>query len=176
MSRMSMLMWIGVATALALPAAADDTEELKKAVASAKINMNQAIEAAAREVPSGKVVEAELDMENGVARYEVEILVGDAWKEVFIDAATGKVMKVAETIDKDRGDNDDAAEARKAVSAATVTFAQTLEKCASEHGGTTPVKIELEFAGNKAVYRLQLLEGEKIRRVSYDAATATPIR
>ena len=43
------------------------------AVAGAKLTLSQAIEAAQKEVPDAKVIKAEVDTENGVPSYVVEL-------------------------------------------------------------------------------------------------------
>ena len=65
-------------------------ETNKELVSTAKITMEEAVRAAAKSVPGGKVVEAELGKEDGRTVYEVEVI--DANKKtqkVYVDAQTG---------------------------------------------------------------------------------------
>jgi uncharacterized membrane protein YkoI len=66
-------------------------ETNKELISTAKITMEEAVRAAAKAVPGGKVVEAELGKEDGRTVYEVEVI--DANKKtqkVYVDAQTGK--------------------------------------------------------------------------------------
>lgn len=61
----------------------------------------QAIEIALAEVP-GEVQEAELDREDGVQIYEIEILTADGVEmEVEIDAETGAILEIEAEDDED---------------------------------------------------------------------------
>jgi len=74
---------------------ADEAEEYKqtnKALSDAKFTLLQAIDAAMNEVKGGTIVVAEAEVEDGKLRFEVEVLSGDEFKEVNIDAS-GKVTK-----------------------------------------------------------------------------------
>jgi len=65
----------------------------RNALADAKFTLVQAIEAALRQTKGGTVVEAEAEVEDGELEFEVEVLVGDSFKEVEF-AADGKVKEV----------------------------------------------------------------------------------
>jgi len=84
----------------------DQAENAKEAaaVAGAKLTVSQAIEAAKKEVPDAKVVKAEVDTENGVPSYVVEL--GN--QRLVFDLGTGQMTKMAAAKDDD-GDNDDSA-------------------------------------------------------------------
>ena len=65
-------------------------ETNKELISTAKITMEEAVRAAAKAVPGGKVVEAELGKEDGRTVYEIEVI--DANKKtqkVYVDAQTG---------------------------------------------------------------------------------------
>ncbi|MFY0783600.1 PepSY domain-containing protein [Peribacillus simplex] len=72
----------------------DDDEDMstQQAVETAKISMDQAEKIALKEV-DGQVTDAELDSENGILVYELEISQGQKEYDVVIDATTGKVLK-----------------------------------------------------------------------------------
>ena len=71
------------------------------AMKQAKISLNQAMQTAAQSVNgTGKVIEAEFDIENGQAVYEMEVAKGNQIYKVVVDSMTGKVMST-------RLDNDD---------------------------------------------------------------------
>ncbi len=90
----------------------DDKAEMAEeaaAVAGAKLTLSQAIEAAQREVPDARVLKAEVDTENGVPSYVVEVDKDGVQRLVF-DLKTGQMTKVA--AEKDDDGNDDAAASR----------------------------------------------------------------
>ena len=100
--------------ALAFSVAAGDKKESKKQLAKeAKVTMKEARAAALKEVPGGKVKEAELERENGQLVYSFDIGTKDGIKEVQVDALTGKVVKV-ETETKEQEAKEKAAEHKAA--------------------------------------------------------------
>ncbi len=69
-------------------------ESNKELLASAKIPLDQAIEAALHTLP-GKAVMAEIDKNGSRTVYEVEIVDGQGnIKEVYIDANTGNTLEI----------------------------------------------------------------------------------
>lgn len=150
---------------------ADDAAEAKKALDAAKVSMKDALATAQKEVADGKVVEVELDWEKDAPRYEVELLVGDSWKEVLIDGVTGKVLKVETDVKPDdKDDKREVADARKALDSAKQTFDQAREAVTKDNKDARIVKIELELRSGKPVYEVAVLAGEKLSKVIVDAA------
>jgi uncharacterized membrane protein YkoI len=94
--------------------AGDAAEDAKEAAAqgAAKLTMGEAVVLAEKEVPGGRVIDAEVDTENGIVSYVIDIE-KDGVQTVMIDVATGEVISVAamETDDLDvpaaKVDNDD---------------------------------------------------------------------
>jgi len=74
----------------------EDEQAESDMAADAKITLNQAIAAALKEVPGGKAFEAESERENNKLAFEIEVISGDKFMEVQIDAMTGKVLEVEE--------------------------------------------------------------------------------
>ena len=65
-------------------------ETNKELISTAKITMEEAVRAASKAVPGGKVVQAELGKEDGRTVYDIEVI--DANKKtqkVYVDAQTG---------------------------------------------------------------------------------------
>lgn len=59
-----------------------------------RISMMQATEIALQQVP-GEVVKAELEFDDGVLQYEIEIRTSEGIKyEVKVDAVTGEILRV----------------------------------------------------------------------------------
>ena len=76
----------------------DEEAQERSALQTAKITLGEAIAAAEKEVPGGKVVDAEVDIVNGAASYVVEID-KDGLQTVRVDLETGKALKVAAEAD-----------------------------------------------------------------------------
>jgi hypothetical protein len=81
----------------------NESAEERATLQNAKITLNEAIAAAEREVPGGKVIDAEVDFEEGVASYFIDIE-KDGLQTVQVDTETRKALKVATEAD-DAGDH-----------------------------------------------------------------------
>lgn len=155
--------------ALAPAAWAGGVEDLKKALAAAKVTPAQAVETAQKEVAGGKAIEVDLEVEKDSAFYEVVVLSGDAVKEVKVDTVSGKVLGVKD--EKPEADEaDELAAAKKALAAAKLTFAQALENAAKEVKDGKAFKAELGMKADQAVYQVVLLQGDKLMQATVDAA------
>lgn len=71
---------------------ADEYKQTLKGLNDTKFTVLQAIDAAMNEVKGGTIVEAKAEVEGGKFGFEVEVSLGDQFKEVEIDA-NGKVVK-----------------------------------------------------------------------------------
>lgn len=65
------------------------------AVQHAKISMHKARQIALKAFPGGKIMKAELEREGGGSglRYSFDMKHGKHWREVGVDARTGKVLE-----------------------------------------------------------------------------------
>ena len=136
--------------------------------AEEKTSLAQAIEAAQKEVPGGKVIEAGRETEKGAVLYEVVMLSGEVVKEVRIDAATGKVLGVKDK-KADADEAEELAEIKQAVGAIKISLTQALEAAAKEVKDAKVVGVELGVEDGKPVYELELLQGEKRMELLVDA-------
>ena len=164
-----LLVGLMITAAPALAKGPGDVDQLKQAVAAAKISVAQAIEAAQKEVPGGKVIEAGLEAEKDATFYEVVVLSGEAVKEVKVDATSGKVLGVKEE-KADADEEKELAEAKQALGAAKLTFAQALEAAGKAVKDGKAFKIELEMKDGKPTYDVALLQGDKIMKAALDPA------
>lgn len=102
-------LFVGVASvgmALADDDKAEDAQE-KAALAQAKLSLGEAITAAQALVAGGMVVKAEVDTENGVPTYVVD-LEKDGMQRVLVDIRSGEAkMAPAEADKSENGDNGD---------------------------------------------------------------------
>jgi hypothetical protein len=85
---------------------AEDAQEAA-AVAGAKLTLSEAIDAARKEVPDSKVLKAEVDTENGVPSYVVEVEKDGVQRLVF-DLKTGQMTKMAAESDRQASDDESA--------------------------------------------------------------------
>jgi uncharacterized membrane protein YkoI len=76
----------------------DEEAQERAALQNAKITLSEAIAAAEKEVPGGKVIDAEVDIVNGAASYVVEVD-KDGLQTVRVDLETGKALKVVAEAD-----------------------------------------------------------------------------
>lgn len=150
-------------------ALADDVGECKKALDGAKISMHDAVAAAKKEVADGKVVEVKLDWDNNASVYEVDLLVGDACKEVKVDAASGKVIRTETDTPDDPDDHRDLAETKKALDGAKQTFEQANAAVMKHAEGARIVEIELEMRAGKPTYEVKALKGDQVMKYRVDA-------
>lgn len=155
-----------------------DRAELRKAVDAAKIHFHDAVAVARKEVKDGRVTEVELAWEDGGPRFEVEMLAGDGWKEVLIDATNGKVLRVETDVKPDNADDrQDIAESRKALDDAKQTITQAIDVAVRDWKEAKLVEVDLERrAGDKLFYELILLEGDKLFYADVDAIDGKVVR
>lgn len=73
---------------------------------NAKISMEKAKEIALKAAKSGKVTKVELDRENGMLVYEIEVRDGRVEKDYKINALTGEIVKSEVDMDDDFYDDD----------------------------------------------------------------------
>jgi uncharacterized membrane protein YkoI len=151
--------------------------ELHQAVDAAKISFYDAIAVAQKEVGDGRITEVELEWKDGAPRFEVEMLVGDSWKEVQIDATNGKVQKVVDDLTPDDStDTQDPAEARRGLDEAKQTINQAIDIAVREYKDSKLIEVDLERRDKKLYYELKLLEGDKIVHVDVDAVDGKVVR
>ena len=79
----------------------DDIAEYK-AMKQAKVSLTQAMQKATQNV-SGKIIEAEFDVDNGKSVYKIKVAKGNEIHKVVVDSMTGKVISSRlESSDDDR--------------------------------------------------------------------------
>ena len=97
---------IGALAGLALTGAVAGSVSAQRVAEATGLSMEQAIEIALLEVP-GEVQEAELEREDGVMVYEIEILDANGQEfEIEIAADTGEVIEIEAEDDDDDNDDD----------------------------------------------------------------------
>ena len=100
-----------ITTGLALGYDREDKDLESAQATSAKVSMEQAIQTAKTKFP-GRVVEAELEAEDGALVYEVKVVSASGeTREIEIDAQSGEVLD--SEIEHEDEDDDDAHEGEK---------------------------------------------------------------
>jgi uncharacterized membrane protein YkoI len=135
-------------------------EALMKATADAKVTLNQAIETAEKDVPGGKVTEAKLKAHADPIFYRVELMVGDTFKEVRVDALNGKILGT-ENVKMDQKEKTELADFKKALGEVKTTYTQAIENAEKERKGSKVIGIELMTGKGNNGYEVHLLQGDK---------------
>jgi len=98
----------GMAASSAVVNADDDLSEdaqERAAVAASSLTLAQALETAGREFPGARVIKAEVDTENGVPSYVIDVEKDGVQRLVF-DLKTGQMTKAAAETDDREGDDE----------------------------------------------------------------------
>ena len=82
---------------------AEDAQE-RAAVAESKLTLAQALETAGKEYPGARVIKAEIDTENGVPSYVIDVEKDGVQRLVF-DLKTGQMAKMAAEADDHRDED-----------------------------------------------------------------------
>jgi uncharacterized membrane protein YkoI len=81
---------------------AQEAAQEAAAQAEAKLSLEEAVVLAKKQIPGGKVIEAEIDIEHGAAYYLISIK-NDGLQTVTIAVRTGEVLRVTAGEGDDRG-------------------------------------------------------------------------
>jgi uncharacterized membrane protein YkoI len=147
---------------------ADDAKEDLQALHNAKLSLTDAIRMAEKE-GGGQAIEAELESDNGHARYDVEVLSSDGKKltEYKLDANTGKIEKASnEPLEKlvERVKPEDLQKVQTSLSAAIHS--------AEQQTGGKVVDAETEGSGNDIRYELEIAMADgTTSKLKVDAST-----
>ncbi len=138
-----------------------DRAELAKAVAGAKVSLEQSLSASARE---GTPISAKFEIEEGKFQLSVYTAKGGKFSEVIVDHDTGKVAK-AEPITS--GEDLPAAKAQsEAMSKAKQSLRATLVKVLKGNPGFRAVSIFPALKDGHPVAEVTLVKGDQWKTVS----------
>jgi uncharacterized membrane protein YkoI len=93
---------VGLVSAGLLTVEGNGDAQEAAALAEAKLTLEEAVVLAKKQMPDGKLIEAEVDAEHGVAYYMINIK-KDGLQTVTIAVRTGEVLRVATGERDDRG-------------------------------------------------------------------------
>ncbi len=138
-----------------------DRAELAKAVAEAKVSLEQGLSSSAHE---GKPISAKFEIEEGKLQLSVYTAKGDKFSEVIVDHNTGKVAK-AEPITS--GEDLSAAKAQsEAMSKAKQSLRATLAKVLKGNPGFRAVSVFPALKDGHPVAEVTLVKGDQWKTVS----------
>ncbi len=156
------MVWLIVSPGLWSDAYQDkDRAELAKAVAEAKVSLEQGLSSSAHE---GKPISAKFEIEEGKLQLSVYTAKGDKFSEVIVDHNTGKVVK-AEPITS--GEDLPAAKAQsEAMSKGKRSLRATLAKVLKGNPGFRAVSIFPALKDGHPVAEVTLVMGDQWKTVS----------
>ena len=165
----------GVSMAKDKEDAASEIANAKKGLAAAKISLVDAIHSAMKKVPGGKVVQAELEVENGEAEFEVEIVAADGkHMEIDVDAVTGTAGDAVEEKQTSETNSDDE-KAEDAAAKAKVTLLQAIDAAQKRVPGGKAYEASSEMEKGNLIFTIEFLAGDKIMDVQVDPSTGKVI-
>ncbi len=134
--------------------------ELIKALAAAKISLQQGLAAAAAK---GQPISGKFEIEDGKLQLSVYTAKGGKFSEVIVDHVSGKITK---SEDINGGEDLAAAKAQSAAMAKAKTdLKAALEKSAAQTPGSRPVSVTPELKAGHAVASVALVVGQQIKTV-----------
>src|SRR5467141_1048690 len=138
-----------------------DRAELAKAVAAAKVSLEQGLSTSARE---GKPISAKFEIEDGKLQLSVYTAKGDAFSEVVVDHNTGKAAKT-EAITS--GEDLSAAKTQnEAIAKAKQSLHATLAKVLKGNPGFRAVSIVPALKDGHPIAEVTLTKGDEWKTVS----------
>ncbi len=138
-----------------------DRGELTKAVAGAKVSLEQGLSSSERE---GKPISAKFEIEEGKLQLSVYTAKGDKFSEVIVDHNTGKVAKV-EPITS--GEDLPAAKAQsEAMSKAKQSLRATLARVLKGNPGFLAVSVFPSLKDGHSIVEITLTKGDEWKTVS----------
>src|SRR5713226_4232890 len=138
-----------------------DRAKLSKAVAEAKVSLEQGLSASAQ---VGKPISAKFEIEDGELQLSVYTAKGDTFAEVLVDLNTGKV---ARTEPNTSGQDFTAAKAQsEAMSKAKQPLRATLNKVLKDNPGFRAVRAFPSLKDGHSVAEVTIVKGDEWKIVS----------
>ncbi len=155
------LLMVGLVFSPGLWSQDKDHAELAKAVAGAKVSLEQGLTASTH---AGKPISAKFEIEDGKLQLSVYTAKGDAFSEVVVDHNTGKVAKTeaitsGEDLSAARTQNEAMAKAKQSLHA-------TLAKVLKGNPGFRAVSIFPALKDGHPVAEITLTKGDEWKTVS----------
>jgi uncharacterized membrane protein YkoI len=171
---MAAVMVLG-ATGVAFAATGEDEERQEIAtVLGAKASVGQAITAAERKT-GGRAMEIGVEEEKGAYLYEVKTVSKDKVAEVFVDPASGQVVRtgdeglIAKVFDQE--DQDEFAE----LAASSTTLAAAVAT-AEQHTGGKAIEASFDSEDGTMLFEVEVAKGDAVHKVMIDSASGKVLK
>ena len=170
----AIVMFLGAAGgALASSAGGDRAKAISTAV-NAKTSISQAI-AAAEKRTGGLAIKVDVERRNGTPLFEVDILTEEESSKVFVDPASGKVLKVRKEgfFAKLFDENDLTIYSR--LNESPIKLAAAIASAEKETGGKA-FEAEFESDVSKSRFEVETAKDKAVRKVKVDATTGKVVK
>lgn len=139
----------------------NDRAKLAKAVAEAKVSLEQGVSASAQ---VGKPISAKFEIEDGELQLSVYTAKGDAFAEVIVDTNTGKIARTEPTTSG--GDFTVATAQSEVMSKAKQSLRATLGKVLKGNPGFHAVSVFPSLKDGHPIAEVTLVKGDEWKTVS----------
>lgn len=149
--------------------------------AEATVTYEKAKQIALAKVGGGTVKEIELDYENGILIYEVEIKYNSVEYEVDVDASTGEVVKYNSDYDisysyPQKQSTVTSNSTQSSISSTQIIKSKAKEIALAKVGGGTIKEIELDYKKGQLVYEIEIKYNGMEYEIDIDACTGEIVK
>jgi hypothetical protein len=135
---------------------------LAKALAEAKLSLDQGLKASARE---GKPISAKYEIEDGALQLSVYTVKGsNDFEEVIVDHKSGAVKKAEKITDAD--DLKEAKEQSQAMAKAKLSLEKAVDGAAKANSGYRAVSVTPTLKAGKPIAEVTLMKGAEVKKVT----------
>jgi predicted small secreted protein len=138
-----------------------DQQALIKAMADAKVSLQQGLTSSQRE---GRPISAKFELEDGKLQLSIYTEKDGKFSEVIVDHNTGSVAKSEPITEGD--DLTHAKTQTAAMAKAKTQLKDAVDKAVSKAAGARPVSATAEMKGGRSVASIELLRGGRIQSVT----------
>jgi hypothetical protein len=135
---------------------------LAKALADAKLSLDQGLKASTRE---GKPISAKYEIEDGALQLSVYTMKGsNDFEEVIVDHKSGAVKKAEKITDAD--DLKEAKEQSQAMAKAKLSLEKAVDGAAKANSGYRAVSVTPTLKAGKPIAEVTLMKGAEVKKVT----------
>ncbi len=138
-----------------------DPAALAKALAEARVTLDQGLRASERE---GKPISGKYELEDGALQLSVYTAKANQFSEVIVDHQSGKVAKSEAITEGD--DLKDAREQSAAMAKAKIPLDKAVDAAAKANAGYRAVSVFPELEGGRPVSTVTLVKGQDVKKVT----------
>lgn len=148
---------------------ADVLGEIRRAASTRKVKLADAIETAMKSLPGSTFLEGGMAWRPRPAVFEVDVLDQETAKAVFMDCATGKVLRT-EPLEIDEEEQKEIVEARQAAGQAKIGIAAAISAAEKSTPGGSATWVMIEIKHGRAIHAVFVLTADQILKIGVDAA------